>query len=166
MMSKLRISLNRRHGCLGLETPHSSSMEKVSPNGRTKGRARMDSLRTTGLSHKQRRTMGRQRKTLGSGASSIRSPNIKPLNVSQSSHWWSRYNPIDQMWDQTLNRNPKKGDESLMQNPVPSLAPPRSSPVNLVNQRKVSTPFIHRCGWRVLHCTSSLIVVGRRTSSQ
>jgi len=104
--------------------------------------------------------MLRQIKTLGSGASSIRAPGITPLNVSQSNHWWPRWKHLN------LSQNQKKVDKSLTQNPFPLLLPPRSIPVNLMNQRKASVSFIHRCGWGVLHYTSSVIVVSRRTSSQ
>jgi hypothetical protein len=41
---------------------------------------------------------------------------------------------------------PEKGDGSLMKNPVPLfLPPPRFSPMNLMNQRKVNASFIQRC---------------------
>jgi hypothetical protein len=44
---------------LGLGTPHSRSRERAAPTHRKKGKENMDSLRTTSLSHKQRRTMER-----------------------------------------------------------------------------------------------------------
>jgi hypothetical protein len=90
MLSKLSRSLNIRCDSLGLQTPHSRSREKAAPTRRTKTRARVDSLRKTIPNRKQRRAMGRQRKTLGNGVSSIRSPRITWLNASQSSQWWSR----------------------------------------------------------------------------
>jgi hypothetical protein len=65
-------------------------MERASPTHRTKERERMENLRKTSLIHKQIRTMGRQRKTLGSGASSIRALGITPLNVTKIIHWWMR----------------------------------------------------------------------------
>jgi hypothetical protein len=74
---------------LGLPTPHKKSREKETPTHRTKERERMDNIRKTNPNHKQRRTMGRQRKTLGNGVNSIRSPGITMLNAAQSSHWWS-----------------------------------------------------------------------------
>jgi hypothetical protein len=86
MLSKSSRSLNRRRDSLGLQTPHSRSREKVAPTRRTKGRERMDSLRKTIPNHKQRRTMGRQIKTLGNGVISIRSPSITSLNVAQRSN--------------------------------------------------------------------------------
>jgi hypothetical protein len=90
MMSKASIRLNKRHDSLGLQTPHSRSKEKVAPTCRTKGKARMNNLKTTSLNRKQRRTMGRQRKTPGSSVSSIRALAITSLNVTQSIHWWPR----------------------------------------------------------------------------
>jgi hypothetical protein len=86
MLSKSSRSLNRRHDSLGMKKPHNRSREKVAPTHRTKGKKRMGSLRTTSPNRKQIRTMGRQRKTLGNCASSIRSPGITPLNVAQRSH--------------------------------------------------------------------------------
>jgi hypothetical protein len=53
-----------------------------------------------------------------------------------------------------------------MQNLVLLLLPLRSSPVSQMSKRKASTFFIHRCGLRVPRCTSSLIAVSIRTSSQ
>jgi len=113
MQSKLSRSLNKRCENLGLGIPRSKNQEREVPTYRTKDRARMDNLSKTSLSRKQRRTMGRQRKTLGSGVSSIRALGITPLNVSKSSHWWSRWKPMNQMWVPTLRQNQKKGDRSL-----------------------------------------------------
>jgi hypothetical protein len=90
MLSKSSRSLNRRHDNLGLQTPHRKSREKATPTRRTKGRERMGSLSKTSTNRKQTRTMGRQIKTLGNGVSSIRSPSITLLNVTQRSHWWLR----------------------------------------------------------------------------
>ena len=126
----------------------------------------MGNLRTTSLSHKQTRTMERWRKTLGSGATSIRASGITLLISAQSSHWWMIWKPQSKIYILNLIQNQKRGDGSLMWNPVPPFLPPRSSLVNLMSQRKESVSFIHRCGWKAPHCTSSLIVVARRTSSQ
>jgi hypothetical protein len=90
ILSKSSRSLNKRHDSLGLQTPRSKIREKVAPTHRTKGRARMDSLRITSPNHEKRRTMRRQRKTLVNSVSSIRAPRITPLNFAQSSDWWSR----------------------------------------------------------------------------
>jgi hypothetical protein len=59
MSSKSSRSLNKRCDSLGLGTPHNRSREREAPTHRTKGRENMDNLRTTSLSHKQRRTMER-----------------------------------------------------------------------------------------------------------
>jgi hypothetical protein len=46
---------------------------------------------------------------------------------------------MNQIQAPTLIQNYKKGDRTLIQNPVPlSLPPPMSSPTNLMNWRKVS----------------------------
>jgi hypothetical protein len=73
-MSKSRRSSNKRCGKLGLGTPHDKT--RVAPTHKTKDRENMENLRTTKLSHKQRRTLEKQRKISGSGANSIRVPNI------------------------------------------------------------------------------------------
>jgi hypothetical protein len=73
-----------------MQTHHSRRREKASPTCRTKERERMDNLRTTIPNRKQRRTMGREIKTMGNGVSSITTPGITPLNVSQRIHWWLR----------------------------------------------------------------------------
>jgi hypothetical protein len=70
------------------------------------------------------------------------------------------------MWVQTLIQNQKGEDESLTQNPVPSLLPPSSSLVNQTSQKKENTSSIHRCGEKETHCTSSWIAVAKRNSSQ
>jgi hypothetical protein len=67
MPSKLSRSSNKRRDNLCLETPHNKSQEREAPTHRTKDRAKMDSIRTTSPSHKQRRTPERQIKILISG---------------------------------------------------------------------------------------------------
>jgi hypothetical protein len=76
MLSKSSKILNKRHNNLGLQTPHSRSKEKVAPNHRKNGIERIENLKKTSPNYKQRRTMGRQRKTLENGASSIGAPGI------------------------------------------------------------------------------------------
>jgi hypothetical protein len=88
MLSKSSRSSNKRHDNLGLGTPHNKSQERVAPTHRTKDRAKIDNIRTTNPSHKQRRTLERQRKIPGSGATSIRALGITLLTVAQSSCWW------------------------------------------------------------------------------
>jgi hypothetical protein len=67
---------------------HKRSWENESLENRTKEKVRMDNHRKNGLRHKQIRLMGRLRKTLGSGANSIKSSSITSMNVDQNSHWW------------------------------------------------------------------------------
>jgi hypothetical protein len=90
MSSKSSRSLNKRCNSLGLRTPHSRSRARAAPTHRTKNRKNMGNLRTTSPSRKQRRTMERQRRMSGSGATSIRAPRITLLIVSQINHLWLR----------------------------------------------------------------------------
>jgi hypothetical protein len=68
MLSKSSRSSNKRCDNLGLGTPRSKNQERAAPTYRTKDRENMDSIRTTSPSHKQRRTLERQRRIPGSGA--------------------------------------------------------------------------------------------------
>jgi hypothetical protein len=88
MSSKSSRSSNKRHNNLGLGTPHNKRQEREAPTHKTKDRENMDSIRTTSPSHKKRRTPERQRKILGSGATSIRSLGITLLTAAQRSRWW------------------------------------------------------------------------------
>jgi hypothetical protein len=85
---KIEQKLKQKMSNLGLGTPHNKIQERVAPTHRTKDRENMDSIRTTSPSRKQRRTLERQRKIPGSGATSIRALGITLLTVAQSSHWW------------------------------------------------------------------------------
>jgi hypothetical protein len=66
----------------------------------------------------------------------------------------------------TLSQNKKGEDVSLTRSQVPLFLPPSSSLMNQTIHKKASTFSIRRCGKKVPHCTSSLIAVARRTSSQ
>jgi hypothetical protein len=90
MPPKSRRSSNKRCGNLGLGTPHIKIYERVSPTYRIKDREKMDHLRTTNLGCKKRRTLERQRKILGSGATSIRAPDISLFITVQKICWWLR----------------------------------------------------------------------------
>jgi hypothetical protein len=39
-------------------------------------------------SHRKRRVRKRQRRRLESGATSTKTPDTKPMNVTQNIHWW------------------------------------------------------------------------------
>jgi hypothetical protein len=95
MSSKSRKSSNKRCINLGLGTPHNKIQERVAPTHRKKYREKTDHLRTTIPSHKKIMTPERQRKILGSGATSIRSPGITLLISSQRTHWWMRLKPLN-----------------------------------------------------------------------
>jgi hypothetical protein len=86
MSSKSSRSLNKRRGNLGLGTPHNKRKEREDQTCRKKDKENMDYLRKTSLSHKQRRTLERGIKILGSGATSIKSPGITLLISSQRIH--------------------------------------------------------------------------------
>jgi hypothetical protein len=90
MQSKSSRSSNKRRNNLGRGTPHNKSQERAAPTHITKDREKMDSIKTTSPIHKQRRTSERQRKILGSGATSIRALGITLLIVSQSRRWWPK----------------------------------------------------------------------------
>jgi hypothetical protein len=87
ILSKLRRSSNKRRSNLGLGTPHNKSQERAAPTHKKKDRENMGSIKTTNPSCKQRRTLERQRKILGSGATSIRTLGITLLTDAQSSPW-------------------------------------------------------------------------------
>jgi len=61
---------------------HSRSRENSSLYYKEKEKERIYELRKTNLSPKKRREMGRQKKTLGSGVSSKKSPVTIMLNVA------------------------------------------------------------------------------------
>jgi hypothetical protein len=90
MLSKFSRRSNKRRDNLGLGTPHKKGQERAAPTHRTNDRENMDNIRTTSPSHKQRRTPERQRKILGSGATSIRALGITLLTTAQSSRWWPK----------------------------------------------------------------------------
>jgi hypothetical protein len=113
MLSKSSRSLRKRCDSLGPGTPHSRSRARATPTYRKKGRENMDSLRTTGLGRKQRRTMERQRNTQGSGVNSIRSIGITQFIVAQRNNWWQRRKPLNRMWVPTQIQNQKMGDVLL-----------------------------------------------------
>jgi hypothetical protein len=54
--SKLSRSSNKRHDNLGMGTLHSKSQERAAPTHRTKDIEKMDNIKTTNPSRKQRRT--------------------------------------------------------------------------------------------------------------
>jgi hypothetical protein len=90
MLSKSSRSSNKRRDNSGMGTPHNKIQERAAPTHRTKDRANMGVIRTISPSHKKRRTLERQRKIPGSGATSIRTLGITLLIVAQSSHWWPK----------------------------------------------------------------------------
>jgi hypothetical protein len=90
MLSKSSRISNKRRDNLGLVTPHRKSQERESPTHRIKDRENTDILRTNSPGRKQRRTPERQRKIPGSGATSIRAPDITLLIATRSSMWWLR----------------------------------------------------------------------------
>jgi hypothetical protein len=90
MSSKSSRSSNKRHDNLGLGTPHRKSQEGAAPTHRKKDREKMENIRMTSPSLKQRRTPERQRNITGSGVTSIRALGITLLTTAQRSHWWPK----------------------------------------------------------------------------
>jgi hypothetical protein len=86
---KIEQKLKQKMRKFGLGNPSQQKPGKGSPKPQNKGhRENMDSIRTTSPSHKQRRTLERQRKIPRSGATSIRALGITLLIVAQSRRWW------------------------------------------------------------------------------
>jgi hypothetical protein len=65
----------------------------------------MGNLKKTSPSWKKIRIMGKQINIPGSGATSLRSLGITLFIVSQSSHWWLRKEPLNQMQVPSLSQN-------------------------------------------------------------
>jgi hypothetical protein len=74
MSSKSSRSSNKRHGNLGLGTPHKKIQERVAPTHTKKDRSKMDSIRTTSPSCKQRRTPEKTKKYTGKWCDLHKSP--------------------------------------------------------------------------------------------
>jgi hypothetical protein len=87
---KIEQKLKQKTWQFGSVNPSQQKQGKGGPNPQNKGHRKDGKPQDNHLSPKQRRTMGRQIKTLGSGVSSIRAPGITSLNFAQSSHWWLR----------------------------------------------------------------------------
>jgi hypothetical protein len=87
---KIEQKLKQKTWQFGPGNPSQKIQERVAPTHRTKDREKMDSIRTTSPSRKQRRTLERQRKIPGSGVTSIRALGITLLIVAQSSRWWPK----------------------------------------------------------------------------
>jgi hypothetical protein len=143
---KIKQKLKQKTRQFGPGNPSQKSQERAAPTHKTKDRVNMDSIRTTSPSRKERRTSKRQRKILGSGVTSIRALGITLLTIAQSSRWWPKSKPLNQMQILTLSQNQKGEDGSLMRNPMPPLLPPSFSLVNQTIQKKKSDSSIHRCG--------------------
>jgi hypothetical protein len=69
----------RTNGSLGLQIRNNQSMTKTTLT---------DSLPKTSPSHRKRRVMGRQRRTLEDGVIYTKSPGKTPMNVARNNHWW------------------------------------------------------------------------------
>jgi hypothetical protein len=83
---KIEQKLKQKTQKFGPRNPSQQKMGKGGPNPQNKGQRKMESIKTTSPSHKQRRTLKRQRKILRSGATSIRALGITLLTVTQSNH--------------------------------------------------------------------------------
>jgi hypothetical protein len=110
MPSKSSRSSNKRRAAIWAWEPLTTkSQERVAPTHRTKDRENMDSIRTTSPSRKQRRTPERQRKTPGSGATSIRALGITLLTVAQSSSLVAEVKASESDVDSDSEPEPERG---------------------------------------------------------
>ena len=71
-----------------MQIHHKESMLKEIPTHKIKDKTRVTNLWTSYSSHKKIRVMERQRKTLESGASSIKSSGTTLMNVARSNYQW------------------------------------------------------------------------------
>ena len=149
MLSKLSKNLSRGTSrSLDLRIHHISK-ERATLARRTEDRVPLH--QTTRPSHNQRRETGRQRKTLGNGASSTRAHGTTLTNAARSSHYCPKSKLQSQIPTPTLILNPTsqsttRESRSLMQNPVSPSLPHRSNQRIQRNLRKASTSSTHRCG--------------------
>jgi hypothetical protein len=125
------------NGISSLQIRNNQSMTKM---------ALTNSLSKTNPSHRKRRVMGRQRRTLENGAISTKSHGTTPMNVVQNIHWWSRSKTRSRTLIQNRILKILVKDRSLTQTPLLLL---RSQQFNQKNQhilKRGSFFFIHRCG--------------------
>jgi hypothetical protein len=73
---------------------------------------------TTSPRHRKRRVKERRRMTLGSGATSTKSPGTTPMNVARNSHWWPRSKTRSRTLIQNLIQKILKKDRSSTQTPL------------------------------------------------
>jgi hypothetical protein len=74
---------------LSTKTNGSSSLQIYNNQSMTK-MTLTNNLLITNASHRKRRVMGRQRRTLENGVISTKSLGTTPMNVAQNIHWWPR----------------------------------------------------------------------------
>jgi hypothetical protein len=125
---KIEKKLKKRHGNLGLGTPHNKSQERVAPNHRTKDKENMDSIRTTSPSRKQRRTSERQRKIPGSGATSIRALGITLPTSTQRSHLVAKVKASESDAGSDSEPEPERGRQIIDVEPSATVATTKLQP--------------------------------------
>jgi hypothetical protein len=127
----------RTNGSLGLQIRNNQNLIKIFLT---------NSLPKSRPSHRKRRVMGRQRRTLENGVISTKALGTTPMNVSQNSHWWSKSNTRSRTLIRNLILKILLKDRSLTQT---LLLLPRPQQFNQKNQqilKRGSTFFFHRCG--------------------
>jgi hypothetical protein len=128
MPSKSSRSSNKRRVNLGLGTPHNKSWERAAPTYRTKDREKMDSIRTTSPSHKQRRTLERQRKIPRSGATSIRVPWHNTANYHSKQSLVAEVKSFESYVDFDSELEPKRGRWIIDAEPSATVATTKLQP--------------------------------------
>jgi hypothetical protein len=138
MLLKSSINLSTRtNGSLGLQIYNNQSMTKTDLT---------NSLLKTTPSHRKRRDMRIQRRTLKNGLISTKSPGTTPMNDAQNSHWWPRSKTRSRILIQNLILKILVKDRSSMQTPMLLLRPQQFNQKNLYILKRGSEFFIHRCG--------------------
>jgi hypothetical protein len=87
---KIEQKLKQKTWQFGPGNPSQQKPGKGGPNPQNKGQNKDGQYQDNSPSRKQRRTLERQRKILGSGATSIRALGITLLTAAQSSRWWPK----------------------------------------------------------------------------
>jgi hypothetical protein len=127
----------RTNGSSGLQIRNNQiSIKTTLTNNRSK----------TSPSHRKRRVMGRQRRTLENGAISTKSPGTTPMNVAQNSHWWPRSKTRSRTLILNLILKILVKDRSLTQTPLLLSRPQQFNQKNQQISKRGSAFFIHRCG--------------------
>jgi hypothetical protein len=151
---------------LGLGTPHRKIQERAAPTHRTKDRENMDNIRTTSPSRKKRRTLERQRKILGSGVTSIRALGITLLIIYSKKSLVAEVKASESDAGSDSESKPERGRQIIDAEPSATIATTKLQPGE-PDEPEEGEHLFHSHMWvKEPRCTSSLIAVAKRTSSQ